>query len=75
MSTRMISHCRGLFSLGAMRAFFKSPRIIVLPREEEAAKKVEHGKDIKSFSSSETIQKGAFEHETNPREKHVADPT
>ena len=36
-------------------------------------KKVEHGKDINSFSSSETMLKGSFEHETNTRERDVAD--
>ena len=37
----------------------------MLPGEEGDMNKDEHGKDINSFSISKTMQKGAFEHETN----------
>ena len=66
-STIMTSHCRGLILPEAMRPFFKFPHTTVLPREEGDVKKSKHGKDIKSFSSSENMQKGAFEHIKNTK--------
>ena len=50
-STRMTSHCRGLFLSEAMHPLFKYPHATVLPIEGGAVKKDEHGNDIKSFSS------------------------
>ena len=68
-STRMTSHCRGLFLPEAMRPFFKSPCITVLPGEGGAVDKVEHGRDTNSFVGFEPMQKGSFEHRMNAKGK------
>ena len=50
----------GLFLLEAMRPFFKSPCITVLPGEGGAVRKAKHRRDTNSLSSFEPMQKGAF---------------
>ena len=45
--------------------FSMSPHTIVLQRQRGVVENAKHGKDINSFFSPETMQKGAFENETH----------
>ena len=44
--------------------FSKSPHTTVLPGQRGFVEKAKHGKDINSFASPKTMQKGAFENDT-----------
>ena len=68
-STKMTSHFTSLLLPGAMRPFFKSLRIIVLPREGGAMRKAEHKRDTKFLASLKPIPKGSFEHRMNTNGK------
>ena len=56
--------CRRTHAMGGVEykvSLLKSPHTIVLPGQRGVVEMAKHGKDINSFSSPETMQKGAFE--------------